>query len=33
MIQQDCQEKERNNAKNAVEENVYYYKHKLEGPY
>uniref|UniRef100_A0A8C1BJW2 Heat shock protein family H (Hsp110) member 1 n=1 Tax=Cyprinus carpio carpio TaxID=630221 RepID=A0A8C1BJW2_CYPCA len=33
MIQQDCQEKDRNNAKNAVEENVYYYKHKLEGPY
>ncbi|XP_016098192.1 heat shock protein 105 kDa-like [Sinocyclocheilus grahami] len=32
MIQQDCQEKE-HNAKNAVEENVYYYKHKLEGPY
>nr|XP_055052842.1 heat shock protein 105 kDa isoform X1 [Misgurnus anguillicaudatus] len=33
MIQQDCQEKERNNAKNAVEENVYYYRHKLEGPF
>ncbi|XP_016430001.1 heat shock protein 105 kDa-like [Sinocyclocheilus rhinocerous] len=33
MIQQDCQEKERNNAKNAVEENVYYYKLKLEGLY
>ncbi|XP_051521103.1 heat shock protein 105 kDa isoform X2 [Myxocyprinus asiaticus] len=33
MIQQDCQEKERNNAKNAVEENVYHYRHKLEGPY
>ncbi|XP_067306558.1 heat shock protein 105 kDa isoform X1 [Pseudorasbora parva] len=33
MIQQDCQEKERNNAKNAVEENVYYYRHNLEGPF
>uniref|UniRef100_A0AAR2IU47 Heat shock protein 4 like n=1 Tax=Pygocentrus nattereri TaxID=42514 RepID=A0AAR2IU47_PYGNA len=33
MIQQDQQEKERNNAKNAVEENVYFYRHKLEGPY
>lgn len=33
MIQQDRQEKERNNAKNAVEENVYYYRHKLEGSY
>ncbi|KAI4885529.1 hypothetical protein NFI96_020103 [Prochilodus magdalenae] len=33
MIQQDHQEKERNNAKNAVEENVYFYRHKLEGPY
>uniref|UniRef100_A0A8B9HSL3 Heat shock 105/110 protein 1 n=1 Tax=Astyanax mexicanus TaxID=7994 RepID=A0A8B9HSL3_ASTMX len=33
MIQQDQQEKERNNAKNAVEENVYFYRHKLDGPY
>ncbi|XP_072547584.1 heat shock protein 105 kDa isoform X2 [Salminus brasiliensis] len=33
MIQQDQLEKERNNAKNAVEENVYFYRHKLEGPY
>ncbi|XP_076832342.1 heat shock protein 105 kDa isoform X2 [Brachyhypopomus gauderio] len=33
MIQRDQQEKERNNAKNAVEENVYFYRHKLEGPY
>ncbi|KAI7801016.1 putative heat shock protein 105 kDa, partial [Triplophysa rosa] len=33
MTQQDWQEKERNNAKNAVEENVFYYRHKLEGPY
>ncbi|XP_030634020.1 heat shock protein 105 kDa [Chanos chanos] len=33
MVQQDLQEKERNNAKNAVEENVYYFRHKLEGPY
>uniref|UniRef100_A0A8C9VAA8 Heat shock protein family H (Hsp110) member 1 n=1 Tax=Scleropages formosus TaxID=113540 RepID=A0A8C9VAA8_SCLFO len=33
MILQDQREKERNNAKNAVEEHVYYYRHKLEGPY
>ncbi|CAM4554604.1 unnamed protein product [Leuciscus chuanchicus] len=33
MIQQDCQYKERNNAKNAVEENVYYYRHNLKGPF
>uniref|UniRef100_A0A3B3R5J9 Uncharacterized protein n=1 Tax=Paramormyrops kingsleyae TaxID=1676925 RepID=A0A3B3R5J9_9TELE len=33
MILQDQHEKERNNAKNAVEEHVYYYRHKLEGPF
>ncbi|XDV32100.1 hypothetical protein PO909_002989 [Leuciscus waleckii] len=33
MIQQDCQYKECNNAKNAVEENVYYYRHNLKGPF
>ncbi|XP_036392842.1 heat shock protein 105 kDa [Megalops cyprinoides] len=33
MIMQDKLEKERNNAKNALEENVYYFRHKLEGPY
>ncbi|MFT7803894.1 heat shock protein 105 kDa-like [Arapaima gigas] len=33
MILQDQRERERNNAKNAVEEHVYYYRHKLEGPY
>ncbi|MBN3325382.1 HS105 protein, partial [Atractosteus spatula] len=30
---QDKLENERNNAKNAVEEYVYYFRHKLEGPY
>ncbi|KAJ8404725.1 hypothetical protein AAFF_G00335880 [Aldrovandia affinis] len=33
MIMQDRLEKERNNAKNAVEEYVYEFRHKLEGPY
>ncbi|KAJ8368501.1 hypothetical protein SKAU_G00085290 [Synaphobranchus kaupii] len=33
MITQDTLEKERNHAKNAVEEYVYYFRHKLEGPY
>ena len=33
MIARDGLEKERNNAKNAVEEHVYYFRHQLEGPY
>ncbi|KAM9320926.1 heat shock protein 105 kDa [Gastrophryne carolinensis] len=33
MIQQDKLEKERNDAKNAVEEHVYEYRDKLSGPY
>uniref|UniRef100_A0A8D0DND3 Heat shock protein 105 kDa n=1 Tax=Salvator merianae TaxID=96440 RepID=A0A8D0DND3_SALMN len=33
MIMQDKLEKERNDAKNAVEEYVYYFREKLSGPY
>ncbi|MBN3297523.1 HS105 protein, partial [Amia calva] len=33
MVMQDQLERERSNAKNAVEEYVYYFRHKLAGPY
>lgn len=33
MIMQDKLEKERNDAKNAVEEYVYEFRDKLSGPY
>lgn len=33
IIQQHQPEKERNNAKSAVEENIYFCWHKLQGPY
>lgn len=33
MIMQDKLEKERNDAKNAVEEYVYDFRDKLSGPY